>query len=155
MITPARVFLPERARERFGRTAAACARLSAPPVDVTAAYSVKTNPRAELLAEALAHGFMAEVIAADELQWAFDCGFGPERVVYNGPAALPERPRRGAVAAAFADSVEAAARYAGAGVVGFGVGVVVGGVVVGGPALVWRVPGGSTAQSAVFSQPSR
>ncbi|MFN2459474.1 MAG: hypothetical protein ABR591_02080 [Candidatus Velthaea sp.] len=112
MTTPARVFLADRARERFSAAAAACARSSTPELALCGAYSVKTNPRAELLAHALQHGFAAEVISAAELVWALDCGFAPDRIVYNGPDALRERPRRGRISLALADSREAFARYA-------------------------------------------
>lgn len=113
--TPTRLFLHGHARERFAAIACARERLSTGGIRVVIGYSVKTNPRAEMLAYAREHGFFAEVISRDELRWAFDRGFPPERIIYNGPAPLNERPSRGRLAVAFADSVEAFRRQIAAG----------------------------------------
>jgi diaminopimelate decarboxylase len=101
--TPARVFLPRTAKNRF----ALVARLAA-SAGVRVAYSVKTNPAPELMALAWRHGFLAETISEEEVKWAMGCGFRPGEVVYNGPV-----PWRGSAAlrAAFADSVASLSDY--------------------------------------------
>lgn len=107
--TPRRVFRERAASERFAAVRAACDALSVPELTVVPAYSVKTNPRAELLALALRTGFLAETISPDEAAWARTCGFAPDTVVANGPDPVPV-PADLPFAYAFADSVEAFAR---------------------------------------------
>lgn len=48
-------------------------------------YSVKTNSLPYAMRMAGDLGCMAEVVSHDEYQLARLCGFGPERIVYNGP----------------------------------------------------------------------
>ncbi|MBV8369276.1 MAG: hypothetical protein JO036_10190 [Candidatus Eremiobacteraeota bacterium] len=105
--TPRRILRPHTARERFDAVARLREELGRPPVGLLAAFSVKTNPRAELLRLAREHGFFAEVISADELEWAQRQGFVPEEMIYNGPEPLLERAAGERLAFAFADSVEA------------------------------------------------
>jgi diaminopimelate decarboxylase len=71
---------------------------------VFAAYSFKTNPDPRLVDLTRAHGFLAEVISGDELAYALERGFEPDRIVRNGPRpASATAPR---VAFCFADSLE-------------------------------------------------
>ena len=48
-------------------------------------YSVKTHSLPWLLRHVGAKGCLAEVVSADEYDWACLCGFSPDRIVYNGP----------------------------------------------------------------------
>ncbi len=48
-------------------------------------YSVKTNNLPYMLKRALEHGLYAEVVSPDELAFAFRCGCGYDRIIYNGP----------------------------------------------------------------------
>src|SRR5581483_5364135 len=95
------------ARERFARVASARDALaSASGLDVVAGFSVKTNPRRELMTLAREHGFFAETISPDEQAWAAANGFAPEQTIVNGPH--PADPPSGEpVAYAFADGLEA------------------------------------------------
>jgi diaminopimelate decarboxylase len=108
--TPRRVFRAGPARERIDAVARLRDALSRPPLAIVAAFSLKTNPRAELLAMARARGFFAETISPDELRWAAEAGFGPERLIYNGPHPLLERVGDEPLELVFADSLEAFAR---------------------------------------------
>ncbi|GAC1414952.1 MAG: diaminopimelate decarboxylase [Candidatus Velthaea sp.] len=110
--TPDRLYHADRAAERFTAVAQRRDALGTQRLRLISSYSVKTNPRAELLALAHVHGFFAEVISGDELAWASDCGFPSERIVYNGPVALRATPPAGPLAIAFADSLEAFRDYA-------------------------------------------
>jgi diaminopimelate decarboxylase len=102
--TPTRVFRAELARERLDTLARLRDQLGRPPLTVIAAFSLKTNPRAELLEMARERGLFAEAISADELRWAARLGFKADCTVYNGP-----QPLTGAdpLEFVFADSVEA------------------------------------------------
>jgi diaminopimelate decarboxylase len=106
--TPRRIFHPRVARERIERVARLCEDLGRSSVRVVPGYSVKTNPRAELVQAAREHGFHAETISSDERRWAARNGFGPERTIANGPE--PIRAGSAPLAFAFADGVEAFAR---------------------------------------------
>src|SRR6202011_408579 len=68
--TPRRIFLASAARERFDHMARLRDVLGRPPLELVAAYSLKTNPRPELLAMARERGFWAECISQDEVDWA-------------------------------------------------------------------------------------
>jgi diaminopimelate decarboxylase len=105
--TPRRIFRARVARERFDYVARVRDTLGRPPLAVYAGYSVKTNPRAELLRMARERGFLAETISHDELAWARRQGFAPEQTIYNGPQPLRERDGEAPLELAFADSVEA------------------------------------------------
>ncbi|HZX68449.1 MAG TPA: hypothetical protein VFE70_06170, partial [Candidatus Elarobacter sp.] len=105
--TPYRVFRPLQARERFDGVARVCLALDDARPSLVAALSVKTNPRAELMALARERGFFAEVISADELRWAVECGFSRDRTIYNGPQPLPDDLVADPPAIVFADSIEA------------------------------------------------
>ena len=48
-------------------------------------YSVKSNNLPWLLRRAMDHGFYAELVSPDELEFAHRCGCKPERIIYNGP----------------------------------------------------------------------
>ena len=63
--------------------------VSSHPV-LRAAYSVKTNPRDELIDLALRHGLDVEVISEAEWRHVRARGFGPGRILYNGPRPLGE-----------------------------------------------------------------
>lgn len=101
--TPHRLFFDELANQRF----AWLARRTCAIPKLAAAYSVKTNPRTELLAAAKRYGLLAEVISDGELERARAQSFGANSIIYNGP-----RPLRGTkVYCAFADSPEAYDSY--------------------------------------------
>jgi diaminopimelate decarboxylase len=102
--TPARIFLEVLARENLRRLAREVATLDRFRV----AYSVKTNPRDELLELVRAVGFFAEVISHAEFRHVLARGFEPSNVLYNGPVPVGDLD----VAVAFADSVEAFERNA-------------------------------------------
>jgi diaminopimelate decarboxylase len=109
VVTPARVHLPDAGETNFARLAEAVDGIPG----LRAAYSVKTNPRDEMLALALRHGIDVEVISEAEWRHVRSRGFDPSRILYNGPRPLGTAQ----VAVAFADSIEAfernAARYMG------------------------------------------
>ena len=109
-ITPAHVFLKGTAEASFATAASLIARVPTDALRLRAAYSIKTNPRRELLALARRHGFCAEVISAEELDWALGNGYGHEAIIYNGPRPLSKP--RAPVHAAFADSILAFQAYA-------------------------------------------
>jgi diaminopimelate decarboxylase len=107
--TPARVHLPLAGETNFAQLAEAVGGVPS----LRAAYSVKTNPRDEMIALALRHGIDVEVISEAEWRHVRSRGFEPSRILYNGPRPLGDAQ----VAVAFADSTEAfernAARYMG------------------------------------------
>jgi diaminopimelate decarboxylase len=116
IVTPARVLLPETARERFARVQNAVAGF---PLDVELGfgYSIKTNPHPSLVMLAEQTGMFAEVISRAEMERALNAGFSPDRIILNGPAQqwpigpMPDD----ALMAAFADSPESFARWMGEG----------------------------------------
>ena len=70
------------------------------PGRVLFGYSVKSNNLPWLLRRAMAHGFRAELVSPDELDFARRCGCPLDRVIYNGPQkreTLLEAARGGAV----------------------------------------------------------
>lgn len=75
------------------------------------AYSVKTNPRREILLAALGQRLYAEAISPAEMDRALECGFRAGDVVYNGP--FPATTCRVAPGYIFADSVQAFRNAAG------------------------------------------
>jgi diaminopimelate decarboxylase len=105
--TPRRIFREHVARERIETIARVRDALGRPPLELVAGYSFKTNPRPELLEIARKHGFFAETISRDELEWAEHERFAPEQTIYNGPEPLLDRREGERLAYAFADSVEA------------------------------------------------
>ena len=107
-VTPRRIFLESAARERFAAVARACAQTGRAHRPVVPSYSVKTNPRAEMLALAREAGFLAETISAGERAWSAQLGFAADRTIANGPE--PVVLDGAALAYAFADSVEALER---------------------------------------------
>ena len=114
--TPRRIFREHVARRRLEQVAAVRDGLSRPTVTVQTGFSFKTNPRRELVTLARLHGFLAETIARDELEWAARVGFPPEETIYNGPEPLLDRKEGERLALAYADSIEAFARNARLGV---------------------------------------
>ena len=105
--TPCRIFVQEFADEAFEWVAGACTRISTGRgIRLRAAYSVKTNPRREMLNAAHRAGLSAEVISPDEIAWARRCGFSGDRLIVNGPH-RPQSIAGGPALVAFADSVEA------------------------------------------------
>jgi len=94
----------------FGDAAALIAKASVDTVPLRVAYSVKTNPRRELLHLARRQGFYAEVISDPEFDWAISNGFERRAIIYNGPR--PLRKPGNAVHVAFADSLVAFEAYA-------------------------------------------
>jgi diaminopimelate decarboxylase len=110
--TPHRIFLPLVARQRFEYVANLRRRLGRPPLAVRTAFSVKTNPRRELLVMAREHEFLVETISPEEIAWAKACGYGAQETIYNGPVPLDPHGRALPLAYVFADSVEAFARNA-------------------------------------------
>lgn len=96
-----RLFLADLARSKFERLRDFIAAL---PL-LRVGYSIKTNPRRELLHEALRCEFYAECISGGEVAAALNAGFTPANVIYNGPVpatALTVQPKL-----VFADSIEA------------------------------------------------
>ena len=71
-------------------------------------YSVKTNPRDEMVALMHRSGVLAECISTEECDQAREHGYEPHEITYNGPRVIHDR----RVNVAFADSVEAFAFYA-------------------------------------------
>ncbi|MBC5830008.1 MAG: hypothetical protein GIW98_07465 [Candidatus Eremiobacteraeota bacterium] len=108
--TPAHILLKQLSAATFSHAALLIARAGNDTVHLRAAYSVKTNPRRELLDLARRQSFCAEVISAQELDWALSNGFEPEAIVYNGPRPLSDP--RIPVRVAFADSIQAFDAYA-------------------------------------------
>jgi diaminopimelate decarboxylase len=105
--TPRRIFRAHVARERMETLAHVRDALSRPHLALIAGFSFKTNPRSELLKLARKHGFFAETISRDELEWAKHEGFPPAETIYNGPEPMLDRREGERLAYAFADSVEA------------------------------------------------
>ncbi len=107
--SPARIFLRAEAERLFGEAARQIGALRSAGMDVTLAYSVKTNPDARLLAVALKHGWMAEVTSAQEAALAERAGFPRSSLIVNGRVAPVWLARNSGqpCAAVFADSLEA------------------------------------------------
>jgi len=102
--TPWRCFLGDIAERNVGDALDA---LSVYPL-FKLNYSVKTNPRDEMVALMHRSGILAECISEDECDQAREHGYEPHEITYNGPRAVRDRP----VNVAFADSVEAFVFYA-------------------------------------------
>jgi diaminopimelate decarboxylase len=83
--TPAWLFLEGTAAETFGRARRLAESLTTPEVEVTNAYSIKTNPDERLIKLALEQNFLAEAISLLEVQKALEVGFRPDQVILNGP----------------------------------------------------------------------
>jgi diaminopimelate decarboxylase len=106
--TPRRIFRLRAARERIAHIGRLCEVLGRPPLRVVAGYTLKTNPRAELVQAAQERGFLAVTISADERAWAIRNGYGSNRTIANGPEPIAAGGEP--LAFAFADSVEAFVR---------------------------------------------
>ncbi len=100
--TPERKFLPAVARASFEQLTTLLANFERFRI----AYSVKTNPRNEILELAHSLGLHVEVISPHEFEHVRRRGFEPNAILYNGPWPVGELD----VAIAFADSIEAFAR---------------------------------------------
>lgn len=85
METPAWLFMETTARSLFKRSSDLVERLSTPSIQVTNAYSIKTNPDERLIRLAHESNFLAEAISLLEVQKALKLGFKPAQVVLNGP----------------------------------------------------------------------
>ncbi len=105
--TPSFLFLEKTASELFARAARLAKNLSTDDIQVTNAYSMKTNPDARLVQLAHEAGFLAEAISPLEVKKALEVGFKPEQIILNGPGKwwhkehLPKEP----IHAVFCDSV--------------------------------------------------
>jgi diaminopimelate decarboxylase len=99
--TPSRVFFASL----FEKTCERVAGWQATHRAVRVCYSVKTNPRSQVLRTVRANGLGAEVISPHEVAHALDCGFEPHDLVYNGP--IPASLCTQVPGCIFADSVQA------------------------------------------------
>ena len=105
--TPSFLFLEKTASELFERAARLAKTLSIGEIQVTNAYSMKTNPDERLVEMALEAGFLSEAISPLEVGKALEVGFKPEQIILNGPGKwwhkehLPTEP----IHAVFCDSV--------------------------------------------------
>lgn len=108
MQTPASLFLENTASENFRSASELVKELSSDELNVTNAYSIKTNPDERLIKLALDAGFLAETISILEVKKAIQIGFKPEQLILNGPGkwwrqeVLPE----GKFYSIFCDSIE-------------------------------------------------
>ena len=81
--TPCFVFDEAELRQNFSDFRRALADHWSPHANV--AYSVKTNPFPWILEVARDEGCYAEVVSNEEYARALQCGFVPEKIVFNGP----------------------------------------------------------------------
>ena len=81
--TPCFVFDEAELRQNFSDFRRALAEHWSPRANV--AYSVKTNPFPWILEVAREEGCYAEVVSNEEYARALQCGFAPEKIVFNGP----------------------------------------------------------------------
>ncbi|MCD9189028.1 MAG: ATP-grasp domain-containing protein [Pyrinomonadaceae bacterium] len=108
MQTPASLFLENTASGNFRSASELVKELSSDELNVTNAYSIKTNPDERLIKLALDSGFLAETISILEVKKAIQIGFKPEQLILNGPGKwwrqeiLPE----GKFYSIFCDSIE-------------------------------------------------
>ena len=106
--TPSFLFLEKTAAGLIEKAQALAAELSTDKIQVTNAYSMKTNPDERLVKMAHESGFLAEAISLLEVKKALDAGFRSDQVILNGPGkwwhkeALPE----GSLYSIFCDSLE-------------------------------------------------
>lgn len=114
--TPSFLFLEKTAFALFERAAGLSKKLSTADIQVTNAYSMKTNPDERLVQLAYKAGFMSEAISPLEVHTALQNGFKPEQIILNGPGKwwrkeyLPKE----AIHAVFCDSVADLKRVAAA-----------------------------------------
>ena len=81
--TPCFVFDEAELRQNFSDFRRALADHWSPYANV--AYSVKTNPFPWILEVARDEGCYAEVVSNEEYARALQCGFAPDKIVFNGP----------------------------------------------------------------------
>jgi len=114
--TPSFLFLEKTASALFERAARLSEKLSTDDIQVTNAYSMKTNPDERLVKLAYDAGFLSEAISPLEVHTALRNGFKPEQIILNGPGKwwhkeyLPKEP----IHAVFCDSVADLKRVAAA-----------------------------------------
>ena len=105
--TPSFLFLEKTAAKLFDRAERLANKLSGEQIEITNAYSMKTNPDARLVQLAHKAGFLAEAISLLEVDKALEVGFKPNQIILNGPGKwwrqeyLPKEPLH----AVFCDSV--------------------------------------------------
>ena len=78
------------------------------PDHIRLAYSIKTNPKPDILKAAHDAGLLAEAITQDEVAVAEGIGWAGTSIVLNGPAKLWPKPLGLSFLAMFADSLEEA-----------------------------------------------
>jgi diaminopimelate decarboxylase len=83
--TPEWLFFEQTAAGMFERADKVARKLRSDGVEVTNAYSIKTNPDERLIRLAKQNYFLAEAISLLEVQKALEVGFSSEQVVLNGP----------------------------------------------------------------------
>ncbi|HZI20464.1 MAG TPA: ATP-grasp domain-containing protein [Pyrinomonadaceae bacterium] len=83
--TPEWLFFEKTAAGMFERADKVARKLRSDGVEVTNAYSIKTNPDERLIRLARQNNFLAEAISLLEVEKAMKVGFPSEQVVLNGP----------------------------------------------------------------------
>jgi diaminopimelate decarboxylase len=83
--TPDWLFFEKTAAKMFERADKVARKLRTDGVEVTNAYSIKTNPDERLIRLAKQNNFLAEAISLLEVEKAMRVGFPSEQVVLNGP----------------------------------------------------------------------
>ncbi len=105
--TPSFLFLEKTACRLFRRAGRLSKKLSTDQIQLTNAYSIKTNPDGRLIKLAREAGFLVETISLLEVDKALKAGFKSNQIILNGPGKwwrrefLPAEPLR----AVFCDSV--------------------------------------------------
>ena len=115
LATPASIFFESTASEHFAKAQRIAEKLTQPRLQVSNAYSMKTNPDERLLKAALESGFYAEAISLLEVQKALKVGFKEKQIIMNGPAKWwrSETVPTGKFYSIFCDSVEELGRVIG------------------------------------------
>ncbi|HEY0613950.1 MAG TPA: hypothetical protein VGC96_04890 [Candidatus Elarobacter sp.] len=108
--TPLRIFRDLVAAERLDHAARLRDILGRPPLALIAAFSLKTNPRPELVKIARERGFFAEAISSQEIAYAERIGFAASAIIANGPEPVGDRAEGERLAFVFADGIEAFGR---------------------------------------------
>ncbi|MDQ3322400.1 MAG: ATP-grasp domain-containing protein [Acidobacteriota bacterium] len=105
--TPSFLFLEKTAAALFERAARLSKKSSTDDIQVTNAYSMKTNPDERLVRLAYDAGFLSEAISPLEVHTALQNGFKPEQIILNGPGKWWHREYlpKTAIHAVFCDSV--------------------------------------------------
>jgi len=105
--TPTFIFLEKILKNRLMKTKHILNNISEElGVDISAAYSIKTNPDERVLKMALSNGFLAEAISWLEVEKALKCGFKYNQIILNGPGKMwPRGQFVNKIFALFADSL--------------------------------------------------